>query len=584
MNPEPAPEITNPPPEKTFPERTAESGEARPGKKPGRFIRFVRWFDRGLDLEGRDTSDWNIYYYYFRQVAQHRAPIKLKYLKWFALVFQLYFFGTIIFAIINGILAASVPRGAGEGFEAIPIFGFIMLGLAGLASNLLLLLPMLLLPVIVVAPAFRLRSKNRALITSRAKEPPLLAHLVQYTSHKGLVQGVLQSFLYTWKRLLILLSPCLVPILLFLIYGTVDGIVSGGLTAAGLLRFVFTPVCAVLCVMAISLFFLMQPFCYRLDSLMVAIGIGFETIMFIRFIVLFRLTPGGLVPAASSATSADFLAFSSAYVVSCLFAIVYFPLAAADTGELGLGKQTSKWIRILLYTTAGVFLMLLLLSKSFFAGLNDSSYQGELVELLATVMVWGLAICICGLLVTSMSATSPLAARQLQTRAKEPFLKKMFDPASPLSLLPALALELITLATLFILFQSYRDAIRTPGTYHGVVGTIILYSCGSRARNAWTAIHFGLAFAYARQRRKPEMKAPWEFHVRFNMIVLITYVAIRLFLALTSRNGAGFVGIVLYIVSLIVLFTVFGFLKSPSSTYKVEDPQSEPEQDKEEAS
>ena len=56
MNPEPAPEITNPPPEKTFPERTAESGEASPKKKPGRFIRFVRWFDRGLDLEGRDTT------------------------------------------------------------------------------------------------------------------------------------------------------------------------------------------------------------------------------------------------------------------------------------------------------------------------------------------------------------------------------------------------------------------------------------------------------------------------------------------------------------------------------------------------
>ena len=250
MNPEPAPEITNPPPEKTFPERSAEAGEARPKKKPGRFIRFVRWFDRGLDLEGRDTSDWNIYYYYFRQVAQHRAPIKLKYLKWFALVFQLYFFGTIIFAIINGILAASVPRGAGEGFEAIPIFAHIFLGIAGLASNLLLLLPMLLLPVIVVAPAFRLRSKNRALITSRAKEPPLLAHLVQYTSHKGLVQGVLQSFFYTWKRLLILLSPCLVPILLFLAYGIAEGIVSGDLTAAAFLRFAFTPVCAVLCILA----------------------------------------------------------------------------------------------------------------------------------------------------------------------------------------------------------------------------------------------------------------------------------------------------------------------------------------------
>lgn len=574
MNPEPAPETMtrNPPEVPAVAGRTAETGEVRPEKKPGLLIRFVRWFDRGLDLEGRDTSDWNIYYYYFRQVAQHRAPLKLKYLKWFALAFQLYFLGSVVFAIVNGILAfdALKTSGQGEGFGGLAIFAFLGLGVAGLASNLVFLLPLLFLPVLMVAPAFRLRSKNRALITSRAKEPPLLAHLVQYTSHKGLVQGVLQSFLYTWKRLLILLSPCLVPILLFLVYGIVEGIVSGDLTAAAFLRFAFTPVSAVLCILAVSLFFLMQPFCYRLDSLMVAIGVGIETIMFFGIIV--------------SPSTEDFLAFFPIYVMSCLFAIVYFPLAAADTGELGLGKRTSRWLRILLYATAGVFLALMLLSKSFFASLNDSSYQGDLVELLAMVMVWGLAICICGLLVTSMSATSPLAARQLQTRAKEPFLKKLFDPASPLSLLPVLALELITLATVFILFQSDREAIRMPGTYHGAVGTLILYSCGSRARNAWTAIHFGLALEYARQRRKPELKAPWEFHVRFNMIVLITYVALQLFLALTSRNGAGFLGIVLYIVSLIVLFTAFGFLKSPASTYKVVDPQSEPEQDKEEAS
>ena len=183
-----------------------------------------------------------------------------------------------------------------------------------------------------------------------------------------------------------------------------------------------------------------------------------------------------------------------------------------------------------------------------------------------------------------MSATSPLAARQLQTRAKEPFLKKLFDPASPLSLLPVIALELIALATVFILFQSEREAIRTPGSYHGVVGTLILYSWGSRVRNAWTAIHFGLALAYIRQRRKPEMKAPWDFHVRFNMTCIVSYVAVQLLLALSSRSGAKFLGNVLYIVSIIVLFTTFGYLKSSASTYKVEAPPEAQDQDREEAS
>ena len=78
------------------------------------------------------------------------------------------------------------------------------------------------------------------------------------------------------------------------------------------------------------------------------------------------------------------------------------------------------------------------------------------------------------------------------------------------------------------------------------------------------------------------MKAPWEFHVRFNMTCIVSYVAIQLFLALASVKGAGFLGLVLYIVSIIVLFTTFGYLKSPASTYKVELPPEALEQDKEE--
>ena len=567
MNPEPAPEITNPPPEKTFPERTAETGEARPKKKPGRLIRFVRWFDRGLDLEGRDTSDWNTYYYYFRQVAQHRAPVKLKYLKWFALVFQLYFFGTIIFAIINGILAASVPRGAGEGFEAIPIFGFIMLGLAGLASNLLLLLPMLLVPVLVVAPAFRLRSKNRALITSRAKEPPLLAHLVQYTTHKGLVPGALQSMIYTWKRLLIQLSPCLVVLLLLLIVDIAADVATGHFSLTVFHLATSVPACVLILILAISMFLLMQPFCYRLDSVILAVGIGIETISLLGII---------------QNSIEDFWILSPVYILSCLFAIVYFPLAAADTGEHGLGKSASKWLRILLYTAAGVFLAFLLLMKSFPDSDILNAYtsmlsKSQFFELLSAFLTWGLFFCVSGLLITSISVTSPLAGRQFQTRAKEPFLRKLFDPASPLSLIPVFALELIALATFFLLFRLESMSMQSSG-YHQL-GLGVLLSWGNRARNVWTAIHIGLVFAYIRQRRKQEMKPPWEFNVFFNMTTLVSYVTIQLILTLIG----GLVGFVLYIASVIVLFAAFGFLKSPNPMLNVSVPPAEPEQDKEKA-
>jgi hypothetical protein len=207
--------------------------------------------------------------------------------------------------------------------------------------------------------------------------------------------------------------------------------------------------------------------------------------------------------------------------------------------------------------------------------MNIFGSSASLTEIVSLYITWGLIICICGLLVTSVSVTSPLAERQLLTRPKEPFLRRLFDPASPLSLIPVIALELLSLATLISFLR--------PFTHTSHIEMLVLYSWGGRARNAWTAIHFGLALTYARQRRKPEMKPPWNFNVSFNMVCLVSYVAIQLLLALTTGKGAGFVGLVLYIVSFIVLFTAFGFLKSPASTYKIKAPEA-PEQDSEEAS
>ncbi len=572
MNPENASQVTNPPPEAPSPGRPAETGEARQNK-PGflrRFARIGERFDRGLGLEGRDTSDWNIYYYYFRQVAQHHAPIKLRHLKWIALLFQLYFFGMLALALIRVLLILLKSGGKhNEAFREL-LGGFA--SILGISANIYILPVLLLVPVFMVIPAFRLRNKAQGFMTSRAKEPPLLAHLVQYTTNKGLVQGALQSLLFTWKRFVLLLLPAIVVALLMLI----------GFAAIDHTKWTFilafaAPVGVVLSVLTISLFFVMQPFCYRLDSLLVAICIGIETV---------TLAMLGF----DAKNASDFwILFSVCYVPSCLFGCVYFPLAAADTGEYGLGKCPSKRIRILLYAAAGFFLAGLLLTNAFPALLNRTGNHAvlnehrELFRVFLIYFMWGLCVCICCLLVTSMSVTSLLAEQQRRINAKGSFLRKLFDPASPLSLLPVIALELIVLATMFL---SVRVFMRTEGGYHGLLGSAILYSLSSlgRIRNAWTAIHFGLALAYASQRRKPEMKAPWEFHVRFNMICIIGYVAIQLLLALTTRTGAGFIGLVLYIVSIIVLFTVFGLLKSSASTYKVGVPPAEQDHGKEEAS
>ena len=565
MNPEPVSPVMNPPPETPSPGRPAETGEARQ-KKPGlirRFVRIGQWFDRGLDLEGRDTSDWNIYYYYYRQVAQHHAPIKLRHLKWIALLFQLYFFGMLALAQIRFLFLSDSLSGELSS-NALQDYFKGLAPMLGVSVNIFILPVLLFIPVFMVAPAFRLRNKAQGFMTSRAKEPPLLAHLVQYTTNKGLVQGVLLSLMYTWKRLILLLLPCIIVTVLLL-----TGYVAVAHSGEAFKMAFAAPAGVVLCVLTASLFFLMQPFCYRLDSVMVAVGIGIEA---------FLLVSLGIV---SSKDAADFwVFFSVCFVPSCLFAIVYFPLAAADTGELCLGKRASKRLRILLYAAAGFFLAaMLLVTGASFGFINHTGNTSDLrstvrsFEAMTLFFVSGFSVCVCGLLISSLSVTSPLAARLLQTRAKEPFLKKMFDPASPLSLLPVIALELVAFAAASFLTSPNRlDLLRFA----------VAFAWINRARTAWTVIHFGLALAYARQRRKPEMKAPWEFHVRFNMTCIIGYVAIQLLLALTTRNGAGFLGLVLYIVSIIVLFTVFGLLKSSKSTFKVEDPEAE--QNREEAS
>ena len=576
MTPEPAPEITNPPPEKSFTGRPAETGEIRPDGKPGflrRLAHVGQWFDRDLDLKGRDTSDWNIYYYYFRQVAQHRALVKLKYMKWIALVFQLYFLSMLAFAVIRTVLLIEAARVQGQEIQTIGNLFFTFIAMLGVSANIYILPFMLFLPVFMVAPAFKLRGATRGLMTSRAKEPPLLAHLVQYTTHSGLVQGALQSMLYTWKRLILLLSPCIVVSILLL-----AGFIAIDQSERAFRFAVAAPVGTVLFVVSASLFFLFQPFCYRLDSLMVAICVGIETALLLGSIVI--------------GSADDTILPMAGYVVTCLFAIVYFPLAAADTAELGLGKSSSKRIRILLYATALVFLAVMIATGSvpgleFRAMKNLFGTRGarHMTEIVSIFITWGHFICVCGLLITSVSVTSPLAERRLLTRPKESFLRKLFDPASPLSLLPVIALELLSLATMISMLAGLVGSLQ-PFANPGDIEKLALYSWGGRARNAWTAIHFGLALTYARQRRKPEMKPPWTFNVAFNMTTLVSYVAIELLFALITagRGNTAPVSIILYIVSLIVLFTSFGLLKSSKSTFKVEDPQAGQEQDKEEAS
>ena len=471
------------------------------------------WTDRDLNTEDSDTSDWNIFYYYYRHIYQKRAAIKLKYLKWLALLFQLYFFGMLALVLVRILFFSD------RAFDPVrDLMSFMSV------SAIQFLVPLILLaPPIMVCAAFKLRTRNRGFMTSRAKEPPLLAHLVRYTTNKGLIRGALQSLFFTWRKFVLLMLPCIVTsVALLICYAAFFAESPWAIAPAFSLI-----LSAGLFLVTLSLFFVMQFFCYRMDSVMVMIGVG--ALALVQFI-------GGIEFDFFNHISENdlhlWITMTAALIPSYAFAIVYFPLAAADTNEFGLGKLTSKRIRLLLYTLAGIFFAMLFAENSLFYIVSDeSSYMGPLNPMVAAnyksftflhaFFSWGLAICISCLLVTSVSFTSQQAVLLRQSRTERmTFVQKLFDPASAWSLLPIVMLEILFLA---ISSLSFRHFYLRTNDFRGGASFAMVHTVSSYAMQIWTVMHIGLI-----SRQNNLIMDPWESHVPFNRICMFFFIFIPL--------------------------------------------------------
>ena len=520
----------------------------QPGGKPGFFRRWLgMWRDRDLDLEGRDTSSWNIYYYFYRQVAQHRSMLKLKYLKWFAILFQLYFFGTVLLALISPALDSM--RGWGKPRQQI---------ISRLTSSLLYLATPYIIPLIMIIPvfmvcsAFKLRSKSGLFMTSRAKEPPLLAHLVQYTSGEGLVEGALQSLFYTWGRFALLLLPAIVMSAVLLIMHMLD---QGRLSAL----YVCFPLPLFLLAMTFSIFLVMQGFCFRFDSLAVMIAILIEAGAFAGVVLLDRVLGDRSTWETISLLGGEFwFILFGCFVPSCVFGCFYFPLAAIDTNAYGLGKRSSKRIRVLLFATAGVFLAMLFIGNVVDLSNLTSNNSHELDNIFYLFEVWGLFLCVFGLLVTSHSMTSHHAERLCRIRADNPFLRQIFDPASPLSLTPVLLLEAVSVGAFLWRDPHFRTgALSNSGDRLALICAALL---------PWAVLHFGLLIEFSKQRFKQDMKPAWNSHIRFNLICIVLAVITLLGLLLFHGIFFGF-SIVVYLISIVL----WGFISLIERQYSAQN-------------
>jgi len=523
MNPETQQDMTprmTEPPRTDIPAQEVPAAQKAPaGKREksllGKYIDV--WTDRDLNTEDSDTSDWNIFYYYYRHIYQKRAAIKLKYLKWLALLFQLYFFGMLALVLVRILFFSD------RAFDPVrDLMSFMSV------SAIQFLVPLILLaPPIMVCAAFKLRTRNRGFMTSRAKEPPLLAHLVRYTTNKGLIRGALQSLFFTWRKFVLLMLPCIVTsVALLICYAAFFAESPWAIAPAFCLI-----LSAGLFLVTLSLFFVMQFFCYRMDSVMVMIGVG--ALALVQFI-------GGIeLDFFNHISETDlhlWITMTAALIPSYAFAIVYFPLAAADTNEFGLGKLTSKRIRLLLYTLAGIFLAMLL-AEDILYYLDEFNYLGyinrmvetdymiytfhRVVGLLHAFFSWGCAICISCLLVTSVSFTSQQAVLLRQSRTERmPFAQKLFDPASAWSLLPIVALEILFLA---ISSWSFRHFLLRTNDFRGGASFAMVHTVSSYAMQIWTVMHIGLI-----SRQNNLIMDPWESHVPFNRICMFFFIFIPL--------------------------------------------------------
>lgn len=466
-----------------------------------------------------DTSDWNVYYYYFRQIAQHGAW-KLKNLKWIGLAADIYFFLVILVVLIIRIKyqGASISNidDAAKIIVSLLVSGSIIFNPLGI-----LFLCLTVVPVVVVGRAFKLQVRNHGFMTSRAKEPPLLSHLVEYTSGNTLIEGVLQSFVYTYVRMLLFLLPA---VLLFI----VAGIVAVTLLPTGLgIPLLLTSLLRVslgiiMGSLAASIFLIMQGFCYRVDSICFVILLGFEFLY--HYVSLAKY----LISSSSFLFGRGFLSL----VVSWAACMVFFPLAAADTLEFGIGKH-ARAIRLVLLGVIFVNLLSLFIRMRGIdiAGVESSIMRGKIALLPSLWILAG----VIGLLVSSLSAASYRAKHLFQlhvSTAKNKLLVRLFDPASPSSVIPVLVLEVVLSGLFAALTETPGSASFWNGDENGFFRISVMIAFW-----VWSSLHFALTFLiFTRRHYSHKERKPWLTHPQFSGTFFLILAVLGIIWLLSGGN------------------------------------------------
>ena len=448
-----------------------------------------------------DTSSWNVYYYYYRQIHQKHIGLGVKSLKWFSLGYQMFFFLNALLksrSIVGFWLDSFVKRIRFLDLDDLDCF-FDLNG-----TSLFVFLTVV--PVVMVIRAFKMNICKSPFLTSSAKEIPLIRHLGEYSSFDGLIQGITQSLVYTYARFLLCMLPAIIFVFVnenFPYHPTIPVFFHS-------LVFAFNKTMVPLaCSVALALFFVIQPFCKRLDTLF------FALLLFIEWKPEFGVS---LLGQQDAFNKEQLFYFTPLMWVLCMF---YFPFAAIDTFEYGIGRH-AKPTRVLLLCIIAISLVSL--SYRVLDLINAGYGDVYFTEASTFPALWFLGG-ILGLHISALSTASIRAKKRFfdyANKKKRWGIIRFFSPTSPASVIPICFLEIIFAVFFLVCLKRpyYLSFWLQPETMEADASRVLMF-----AFVLWSACHFALAIIQLARRYSRVDVATWHAHFRFNALVILFFEA-----------------------------------------------------------
>ena len=228
----------------------------------------------------------------------------------------------------------------------------------------------------------------------------------------------------------------------------------------------------------------------------------------------------------------------------------YFPFAAIDTFEYGIGRH-AKPTRILLLCIIAISLVSL--SYRVLDLINSGYGDVYFTEASTFPALWFLGG-ILGLHISALSAASIRAKRRFFDYAKNEKHRgiiRFFSPTSPASVIPICFLEIIFAVFFLVCLKRpyYLSFWLQPETMEADASRVLMF-----AFVLWSACHYALAIIQLARRYSRVDVATWNVHFRFNALIILIFEA---FGNPELNKQMPYYPFVFYVISVMTLFILW---------------------------